>query len=168
MRTSTAKETTKSRYKYRSFVAWDKNEQKLAAAQKLGINVSELINETLNGSLDTVLNSKIKQLQKELAGMVRDTGFEPVTPTVSKLCSGGIGFAVRLNAQPLQNAQYVPAARHGGANQKQSAVAIERNPFRRDAFKRHRGRSVGKADRKPARDLRQITLPLPDQICSGT
>ncbi|MEN9575629.1 MAG: hypothetical protein RL514_3484 [Verrucomicrobiota bacterium] len=75
---------TKSRYKYRSFVAWPTNEQRLAAASRVGINVSELINEVLEERLEQALNTKTKKLQKELEGMVRGAGFEPATPTVSR------------------------------------------------------------------------------------
>jgi NTP pyrophosphatase (non-canonical NTP hydrolase) len=53
----------------RTFQPWDENEQRLSMASRLGINVSELINETLRGKLDEILNQKTKQLQKELAGM---------------------------------------------------------------------------------------------------
>jgi hypothetical protein len=73
----------RAKYKYRSFMPWPENEQRLADAKRLGINVSELINEVLNERLETALRGKTEKLQKEL-NMVRDTGFEPVTPTVSK------------------------------------------------------------------------------------
>jgi hypothetical protein len=83
MKSKLVKETAKSRYKYRTFVAWPENEQRLALASRLGINVSELINEALKGKLDDVLKKKTADLQEALK-MVRDTGFEPVTPTVSR------------------------------------------------------------------------------------
>ena len=68
----------------RTFQPWQENEQRLAIAQRIGINISELINEVLKERLDSALNQKTKQLQKELAGMVRGGGFEPPTPTVSR------------------------------------------------------------------------------------
>ena len=84
LRMNTKITALKSRYKYRSFVAWPKNEQRLAAASRVGINVSELINEVLEERLEQALNTKTKKLQKELEGMVRGAGFEPATPTVSR------------------------------------------------------------------------------------
>ena len=76
------------KYKYRSFMPWPENEQRLEMASKIGLNVSELINEALaGGKLDAALKEKSRQLQTQLNAvtkMVRDTGFEPVTPTVSR------------------------------------------------------------------------------------
>ena len=70
--------------KYRSFMPRPENEQRLALASRLGINISELINDTLAASLEKQLQAKFKKIENEMK-MVRGGGFEPPTPTVSKL-----------------------------------------------------------------------------------
>ena len=67
----------------RSFKPTPDNEQRLAFASRIGVNVSELINEVLRERLDAALEKKTKELQRELK-MVRGAGFEPATPTVSR------------------------------------------------------------------------------------
>ncbi len=67
----------------RSFKPTPENEKRLAFAGRIGVNVSELINEVLRERLDAALAKKTKELQKELE-MVRGAGFEPATPTVSR------------------------------------------------------------------------------------
>ena len=67
----------------RSFKPWPENEQRLAFAGRIGVNVSELINEVLKERLDHALSKRTKEIQKELE-MVRGAGFEPATPTVSR------------------------------------------------------------------------------------
>ena len=74
---------TTKRKQMRSFQAWDENEKRLAIASRVGINVSEIINEALQKSLEGVLKAKFDELQNELK-MVRGGGFEPPTPTVSR------------------------------------------------------------------------------------
>ena len=82
-RMKTNKTTKKAPLSPRSFKPWPENEQKLAFAGRIGVNVSELINEVLKERLDDALLRKTQELQKELA-MVRGAGFEPATPTVSR------------------------------------------------------------------------------------
>ena len=72
------------KYPYRPFRPWPEVETRLAAAQEVGINVSELINEILKDNVEAALAKKSKQLQTKLAKMVRGGGFEPPTPTVSR------------------------------------------------------------------------------------
>ncbi len=67
----------------RNFRPSRKNQQLIAIAERLGFNVSEIINEVLESGLESAMKKKTNALQKELQ-MVRDTGFEPVTPTVSR------------------------------------------------------------------------------------
>ncbi len=76
-------ETTNKRKPLRAFQAWPENEKRLSIASRMGINVSELINESLAASLEKQLEDRFQKLQTEIK-MVRDTGFEPVTPTVSR------------------------------------------------------------------------------------
>jgi hypothetical protein len=75
-----AKRTTRT---VRSFQPTPDNEKRLAFASRIGVNVSELINEILKDRLDDALTKKTRELQKELE-MVRGAGFEPATPTVSR------------------------------------------------------------------------------------
>lgn len=79
---NTTKEATK-RKPMRSFQAWPENEQRLAIASRLGINVSEIINEALSANLEKTLQKKFKEIEAEMK-MVRGGGFEPPTPTVSR------------------------------------------------------------------------------------
>jgi hypothetical protein len=86
-KSSVAQQPAKKRI-LRAFQPWPENEQRLEMAQKIGLNVSELINEALaGGKLDAALNAKSRQLQTQLDAMkkmVRGGGFEPPTPTVSR------------------------------------------------------------------------------------
>jgi hypothetical protein len=56
------------------------NHQRLADADTIGLNVSDLINEVLKDHLGEALKRKSEKLQ----AMVRGGGFEPPTPTVSR------------------------------------------------------------------------------------
>ena len=69
--------------KYRSFMPRPENEHRLSIASRLGINISELINDSLSASLERQLAFKFKEMEKEMK-MVRGGGFEPPTPTVSR------------------------------------------------------------------------------------
>jgi len=55
--------------KYRSFMPRPENEQRLAMASRLGINISEIINDALAASLEKQLQQKFKSIQSELAGV---------------------------------------------------------------------------------------------------
>ena len=66
-----------------TFRPWPKNQEKIQLASRCGINVSELVNEILAENVDRALKEKSEKIKKELE-MVRGTGFEPVTPTVSR------------------------------------------------------------------------------------
>ncbi len=50
----------------RTFRPWPKNQERLELAEKLNLNVSELINETLERSFKAVLEGKAKQLREAL------------------------------------------------------------------------------------------------------
>ena len=70
---------------------WPENEQRLALASRLGLNVSEILNEALEQRFDDILKIKASTLEKqartlneEMKKMVRGAGFEPATPTVSR------------------------------------------------------------------------------------
>ena len=71
------------RNKQRNFRPSPANAKRLDIASRLGLNVSELINEVLEERLDYALNQKSRALVAELK-MVRGGGFEPPTPTVSR------------------------------------------------------------------------------------
>ena len=47
-----------------SFKPWPENEQRLAFAGRIGVNVSELINEVLRERLEQALEEKPKKLRK--------------------------------------------------------------------------------------------------------
>ena len=52
---------------FRSFRPWAKNQERLALADRLGINVSELINEVLDRHLKEHLDGKTKELREALS-----------------------------------------------------------------------------------------------------
>jgi hypothetical protein len=81
MKTETKVES--KRKPMRSFQAWPENEHRLAIASRVGINVSELINKALKANLERDLKAEFEKLKDEMK-MVRDGGFEPPTPTVSR------------------------------------------------------------------------------------
>jgi hypothetical protein len=49
-----------------TFRPWPENQKRLELASRIGINVSELINEVLEQKLDDALKRKSKQIQNEL------------------------------------------------------------------------------------------------------
>jgi hypothetical protein len=51
----------------RNFRPWPENQKRLELASRLGINVSELINEVLKNNLESALRDKSKKLQAALA-----------------------------------------------------------------------------------------------------
>lgn len=53
--------------KARSFRAWQENRDRLEFAEKLGFNVSELINEVLREHLQTHMQAKVEKLRKALS-----------------------------------------------------------------------------------------------------
>lgn len=55
----------------RSFRPWGQNQQRLELADKLGFNVSELINEVLDRNLPRHLEEKTKELREALALPIR-------------------------------------------------------------------------------------------------
>lgn len=89
------------KYRIRNFRPWPDNEERLAIADKLEFNVSLIINEALNNSLDEILVEHAKKLEANLKAIgikkhfkagelveskkevVRGEGIEPSTPTVS-------------------------------------------------------------------------------------
>ena len=73
----------KTKYTYRSFRPWPEVDKRLTVAGRIGINVSELINEVLKKQVDQALKEKSKRIEADLK-MVRGGGFEPPTPTVSR------------------------------------------------------------------------------------
>ena len=75
--------TLAKRKSLRSFQAWPQNEHLLSIASRVGINVSEVINESLDANLERVLKEKLKKIESEMK-LVRGGGFEPPTPTVSR------------------------------------------------------------------------------------
>jgi hypothetical protein len=52
--------------KNRTFRPWPKNQERLVLADKLGINVSELINEALETAGKKIIEAKTKQLREAL------------------------------------------------------------------------------------------------------
>lgn len=55
------------RYSQRTFRPWEENRERLEFADKLGFNVSELINEVLKENLQTHMSSKVEKLRKALS-----------------------------------------------------------------------------------------------------
>jgi post-segregation antitoxin (ccd killing protein) len=53
--------------KNRTFRPWPENQERLELAEKLGINVSELINEALNRAGRKIIKEKTKQLREALS-----------------------------------------------------------------------------------------------------
>jgi len=51
----------------RTFKAWPENQERLAFAEKLDLNVSELINEVLQQHLKTHLEKKTKKIREALS-----------------------------------------------------------------------------------------------------
>ena len=51
----------------RTFKAWPENQERLAFADKLGLNVSEVINEVLEKHLKVHLETKTKKLREALS-----------------------------------------------------------------------------------------------------
>lgn len=55
----------------RSFRPWESNQKRLEMADKLGFNVSELINEVLDKNLPRVMEDKSIALREALAQPIR-------------------------------------------------------------------------------------------------
>jgi len=53
--------------KQRSFRPWPENQERLEIADKLGLNVSELINEALERTAKKLIEEKTKQLREALS-----------------------------------------------------------------------------------------------------
>lgn len=51
----------------RTFRAWPENQERLEFAEKLGFNLSELINEVIKENLDQHMKSKVEKLRKALS-----------------------------------------------------------------------------------------------------
>ena len=54
-------------YPKRTFRPWEENQERLEFADKLGFNVSELINEVLKENLQSHMTSKVEKLRKALS-----------------------------------------------------------------------------------------------------
>ena len=93
METKTKIETDKKVYQ-RNFRPSPKNQSRIEIAERLGFNVSELINEALETAMDKVLQDKSRKLQKE---MERAKGFEPSTFTLAR-CGSGLKILVRAGS----------------------------------------------------------------------
>ena len=52
---------------FRAFRPWDKNQERLEFAGKLGLNVSELINEVLDKHLVSTMEGKAKKIREALS-----------------------------------------------------------------------------------------------------
>ena len=72
------------RYKMRNFRPTPKNEERMALAASLGLNVSAMINEALDERFEVILRQKSKERHEAFERVVRGGGFEPPTPTVSR------------------------------------------------------------------------------------
>jgi len=51
----------------RNFRVWPENQERLEFAEKVGLNVSEVINEALTKSLKVTLEAKLKKMREQLA-----------------------------------------------------------------------------------------------------
>jgi hypothetical protein len=56
--------------KPRSFKPWPENRERLEFAEKVGLNVSEIINEILLDNLKPRLEKKVKQIREAVAAPV--------------------------------------------------------------------------------------------------
>jgi hypothetical protein len=54
------------KYKQQSFRPWPENQKRLELAGRIGLNVSEVINEILNEQFDETLKRKGREIQKAL------------------------------------------------------------------------------------------------------
>lgn len=52
------------KYIQRTFRPWQENQERLAFAERVGLNVSEVINEVLKGNLKRHLEAKLKQVRE--------------------------------------------------------------------------------------------------------
>jgi hypothetical protein len=57
-------------YVQRTFRPWPKNQERLSFAEKIDLNVSELINEVLEANLKKHLELKTKKLREELSAPI--------------------------------------------------------------------------------------------------
>jgi post-segregation antitoxin (ccd killing protein) len=57
----------KERASTRTFRPWEENQERLELAEKLGLNVSELINEVLDKNITRHLEDKAKRIREALA-----------------------------------------------------------------------------------------------------
>lgn len=55
-----------SKYPQRTFRPWEENQERLEFADKLGFNISELINEVLKENLQKHMTTKVDRLKKAL------------------------------------------------------------------------------------------------------
>lgn len=53
--------------KHRTFRPWDGNQERLEFADRLGFNISELINEVLKENLEQHMKTKVEKLRKALS-----------------------------------------------------------------------------------------------------
>ena len=51
----------------RTFRAWPENEERLEFAEKIGLNVSEIVNEALTKTLRATIDTKAKKIREALA-----------------------------------------------------------------------------------------------------
>jgi post-segregation antitoxin (ccd killing protein) len=51
----------------RNFLPWPENEERLEFAKKIGLNVSEVINESLAKALKATIDTKAKKVREALA-----------------------------------------------------------------------------------------------------
>lgn len=56
--------------KARAFKAWPENQERLEYAEKIGLNVSELINEILHDNLKPRLEKKVKAVREVIAAPI--------------------------------------------------------------------------------------------------
>ncbi len=55
------------KHTHRTFRPWEENQERLELADKIGFNVSELINEILRDHLNQHMTKKTEQMRKALA-----------------------------------------------------------------------------------------------------
>ena len=93
--------------KYRTFMPIPEVQQRLELAGKVGINVSEMINEILKENLERATKARIAKLQKELE---RAKGFEPSTLTLAT-CQSQPVLQLKFVARRIAHATHAPAVR---------------------------------------------------------
>ena len=147
--------------KYRSFMPRPENEQRLALASRLGINISELINDSLAANLEKQLQEKLKALQTELASA--DTTF--TREWLAGIGDGNGGCEISSVVEHFLHTEGV-----AGSNPASRTIAAKRGiTFKvRLVKKRDVGTLHGEPEMSAAGISSAATTELPARIAAGS